>query len=82
MGGYRRYFPCEICKKPIDFKTTKDDEIEWEMEGEGVAHESCITPDIEDEWMPTEDMKDAADIDNETMVKINQARLKLKENGI
>jgi hypothetical protein len=79
MGGYRRYFPCEICKKTIDFKTVKDEEIMWEIDGDGVAHTSCITENIEDKWMPTDEMRSAVDIDDETMAKINKARLKNKE---
>jgi hypothetical protein len=80
MGGYRRYFPCEICKKIIDFKTVKDDEIEWELDGDGVAHSSCITKDIEDKWTSTDEMQMAVDIDEETMIKINRARF--KQRGI
>jgi hypothetical protein len=71
----RRYYPCEICKKPIDFKTAKSEELMWEFEGEGVAHTACV-PDDSEKWETTADVMMACDIDDELMNKINRYREK------
>lgn len=80
MGGYRRYFPCEICKKPIDFKAIKDDDVVWNLDDDTIAHTVCVNSDDE-KWKHTDEMLADVDIDNETMAKINNARLKHKGKG-
>jgi len=77
----QRYFPCEICKKLIDFKTVKGEDIMWEVEGDGVAHTICITPDIQEKWMDDDEMHMTVDIDEETMAKINRARTNPNPKG-
>ena len=76
----RRYYPCEICKKPIDFKTVKGEDIMWEFEGEGVAHTSCVPENLE-KWETTADVMMSCDIDDELMEKIKRYREKHKEKG-
>ena len=74
----RRYYPCNICKKPIDFKTVKGEDIMWEFEGEGVAHTVCV-PEGSEKWETTVDVIMSCDIDDELMAKINCYREKHKE---
>ena len=77
----RRYYPCSICGKKIDFKTAKGEELMWEFEGEGVAHTACV-PDNSEKWETTSDVLMSCDMDSELMAKINRYHKKHKENGI